>query len=345
MPVSLREVADRAGVARATVSSVLNGRGDKVRISSEAQARIRRAASELGYRPNRLAQGLGKGRTNIIGLMIAGLRNPFFLSLMEAAEERAFRTGFDVLPDSAFQLRASYEAEGKLGGWPMDGILIWVSPSEQLSDFLGTQREELPVVYLGYRRSDATDFVAIDREGGARQLMEHLWERGYRRVAYLAPGAHLPSSDPRFLAYLDFCQRAQQEPERLGSEPTDPMSIITQTWMREMGLNAGLELAARLPENRPDAVVCLNDLVAIGIYNGLRRGGLRVPEDIAVAGFDGIDEGRFLERPLTTVVSPGVALVERAFDVLTARLHEKDKAVLPPQQVTLPSELRLGETT
>lgn len=345
MPVSLREVADRAGVARATVSSVLNGRGDKVRISSEAQARIRLAASELGYRPNRLAQGLGKGKTNIIGLMIAGLRNPFFLSLMEAAEERAFRSGFDVLPDSAFQLRASYEAEGKLGGWPMDGILIWVSPHEQLADFLGMQHSGLPAVYLGYRRSDASDFVAIDREGGARQLMEHLWERGYRRVAYLTPGTHLPSSDPRFLAYLDFCQRAQQEPERIGSEPTDPMSIVTQAWMREMGLNAGLELAARPPQNRPEAVVCLNDLVAIGLYNGLRRGGLSVPEDIAVAGFDGIDEGKFLDRPLTTVVSPSVALVERAFDILMARLDEKDKNVLPPQQVTLPSELRLGDTT
>ena len=345
MPVSLREVADRAGVARATVSSVLNGRGDKVRISSEAQARIRRAASELGYRPNRLAQGLGKGRTNIVGLMIAGLRNPFFLSLMEAAEERAFRTGFDVLPDSAFQLRASYEAEGKLGGWPMDGILIWVSPSEQLSDFLGTRRDGLPTVYLGYRRSDATDFVAIDREGGARQLMEHLWERGYRRVAYLAPGAHLPSSDPRYLAYVDFCQRAQQVPERIGSEPTDPMSIVTQAWMREMGLKAGLELAARPPKDRPDAVVCLNDLVAIGLYSGLRRGGMSVPKNIAVAGFDGIEEGQFLERPLTTVVSSTTDIIEKAFELLVARIEQPDRTILPPQQLTLLTTLRKGETT
>jgi DNA-binding LacI/PurR family transcriptional regulator len=123
------------------------------------------------------------------------------------------------------------------------------------------------------------------------------------------------------------------------------MAIITQAWMREAGLQAGLELASRAPEERPDAVVCLNDLVAIGLYNGLRRGGLRVPEDIAVAGFDGIEEGKFLERPLTTVVSPSASLIESAFDLLMARLETRDLTLLPPQQVTLPSELRLGETT
>jgi DNA-binding LacI/PurR family transcriptional regulator len=345
MPVSLREVAERAGVARATVSSVLNDRGTEVRIAPQTQARIRQIAEELGYRPNRLAQGLGKGRTNIIGLMIAGLRNPFFLSLMEAAEERAFRTGYDVLPDSAFQMRASYAMNGKLSGWPVDGILIWVAPDNQLSDFLGARRADLPVVYLGYRRNDDTDFVAIDREGGARELMQHLRMRGYRRIAYLYPGTNPHPSDPRYAAYAEFCRETGQEEERIGLEAHDQMSIVTQAWMREAGLEAGLQIAARAPGDRPDAVICLNDLVAIGLYHGLRRAGLRVPEDVAVAGFDGIDEGRFLDRPLTSVVSPGVALIESAFDILTRRLDEPDALILPPQQVVLSSTLRIGETT
>jgi DNA-binding LacI/PurR family transcriptional regulator len=345
MPVSLREVAARAGVARGTVSSVLNDRGAEARIAPGTQARIRSIAAEMGYHPNRLAQGLGKGRTNIIGLMIAGLRNPFFLSLLEGAEERAFRAGYDVLPDSAFQLRASYGANGKLSGWPVDGILIWVGPNDKLSDFLGSQMEETPVVYLGYRRNDASDFVGIDREGGARQLMEHLWAQGYRRIAYLCPGSHLSLSDPRYVAYADMCRKAGLEPKRIGFEPRDPLSIVTQAWMREAGLAVGLQIAAQSPEDRPDAVICLNDLVAMGLYHGLRRAGLRVPEDVAVAGFDGIDEGQCLDRPLTTVASPGVALIETAFDMLSHRLNERDTEVLRPQQIILPSELRIGSTT
>lgn len=345
MPVSLREVAERAGVARGTVSSVLNDRGAEFRISPQTQARVRRIAEEMGYRPNRLAQGLGKGRTNIIGLMIAGLRNPFFLNLLEVAEERAFRAGYDVLPDSAFQLRASYAESGKLSGWPVDGILIWVDPDSKLSDFLGTQRSEIPVVYLGYRRSDQSDFVGIDRENGARQLMEHLWERGYRRIAYLCPGEGLHPHDPRYIAYLDLCQRVGRAPEWIHLKPRDPVSIVTQAWMREAGWQVGLQIGNRPPQERPDAVICLNDLVAIGLYHGLRRTGLHVPEDIAVAGFDGIDEGHLLDRPLTTVVSPGVPMIENALDILTRRLNGQVGEEHSPQQVVLPSVLRIGETT
>ena len=92
-------------------------------------------------------------------------------------------------------------------------------------------------------------------------------------------------------------------------------------------------------------MICHNDLVGIGLYHGLRRAGLRVPEDIAAAGFDGIDEGQCLDRPLTTVVSPGVRLVETAFEFLTRRLGEQDAPDPQPQQIVLPSTLRIGGTT
>lgn len=348
MAVSLREVAARAGVARGTVSSVLNNRAAEVRISAETQARIRRAADELGYRPNRLAQGLGRGRTNVVGLMIPGLRNPFFLSLLEIAEERAFQAGYDVLPDTAFQMRASYHTRGKLSGWPVDGILIWVPPTETLSDYLGPWTADVPVVYLGYRREDETDFVAIDREGGVRQVMGHLRERGYRRIAYLYPWTDLQPVDSRYGAYAAVCAETGQEPEKILLEPLDTqdrMSPITQAGLREAGLKTGLSLAARPVGERPDALVCHNDLVATGVFHGLRRGGLSVPEDMAVTGFDGIDEGLYLDKPLTTVVSPGAELIEAAFHALIRRLSMADGTKLSPEQIVLPSVLRVGQTT
>lgn len=348
MPVSLREVAARAGVARGTVSSVLNNRAAEMRISQQTQARIRRIAEEMGYRPNRLAQGLGKGRTNVIGLMIPGLRNPFFQTIMENAEERAFQAGYDVLPDSAFQLRASYNVQGKLSGWPVDGILIWVTPDKKLADYLGAWTSDTPVVYMGYARGDGADFVAIDREIGVREVMAHLWARGYKRVAYLYPWPDLQPIDARYTTYASVCSEAGRNPEQLFLEklqPTDRLSLITQAGLREAGLKTGLLLAKRPAGDRPDAIVCHNDLVAIGLFNGLRREGLRVPEDIAVVGFDGIDEAQYLDKPLTTVVSPSQAVVDSAFDILTYRLAQGSAVRVPPQQVVLPSTLRIGQTS
>jgi len=347
MPVSLMDVAARAGVARGTVSSVLNNRSAQARISPQTQERIRRAAEELGYRPNRLAQGLGKGRTNIIGLMIPGLRNPFFLSLLEAAEERAFRDGYDVLPDSAFQLRASFNIEGKLSGWPVDGVLIWVSPDKALPDFLGPWVQNLPVVYLGYRRTDNADWVAIDRDGGVRQAMEHLREKGYSRIAYLYPWQDLQPIDSRYIVYDQLCREFGIAPIKLALETLSTQtrySLITQAGLREAGLTTGLAIARRPVGDIPDAIVCHNDLVAIGLFNGLRRGGIRVPEDVAIVGFDGIEEGLYLDKPLTSVESPGLELIQTAMDILHESLDSTTSS-RPPRQVMLQSTLRLGSTT
>jgi LacI family transcriptional regulator len=348
MPVSLREVAERAGVARGTVSSVLNNRAREARISPETQERVLRIAKEMGYRPNRLAQGLGKGRTNTIGLMIPGLRNPFFIGIMEIAEDRAFRAGYDVLADTAFQLRASYGRQSKLSGWPVDGMLIWTQPNLGLVDYLGGWTEEIPVVYLGYARADDSDYVAIDRDTGVRQAMDHLRERGYKRIAYVYPWSGLQPADARYAIYADHCLQSGHQPERLDLEPleqTDAMSTITQAGLREAGLKTGLKLAQRDIADRPDAVLCHNDLVAVGLFHGLRRAGLRIPEDIAIVGFDGIDEGLYLEKPLTTVVSPSEDLVEVAIRILTDRLTLPTNAVTEPRQITLPSTLRIGGTT
>ncbi len=348
MPVSLREVADRAGLSRATISRILNDRATETRISEATQRRVREIAEEIGYRPNRLAQSLSKGRTNIISLMIPGLHNPFFLGVLEAAEIAALEAGYDVLPDTAFQMRTLYSMRGKLSGWPVDGILAWMTADQVVSQYTGGASAEVPTVYMGYRRTDGADYVAVDRNIGIRQLMEHLLSTGYRRVAYLYPWQDLQPVDVRYSAYEAICAEFGQVPERLYLETTEEPSrlqSITQAGLREAGLKTGLALAARPKEDRPDAIVCHNDLVAIGLYHGLTRGGVRVPEDTAVAGFDGISEGQFMDKPLTTVVSPGEALVNEALRILKERLEAGPQSIGESRQVVLASVLRVGGTT
>jgi DNA-binding LacI/PurR family transcriptional regulator len=178
--------------------------------------------------------------------------------------------------------------------------------------------------------------------------MDHLWERGYRRISYLYPWTDLQPIDSRYSVYEAICAQRGQPAERLYLEPLETQNrlySVTQAGLREAGLKTGLTLAARPPQERPDALVCHNDLVAIGVFHGLRRGGVRIPKDMAIVGFDGIEEGLYLDKPLTTVVSPGSLLIETAFHILARRLETSNGSALPPQQITLPSVLRAGQTT
>jgi LacI family transcriptional regulator len=240
MPVSLRDVAEKAGVARGTVSYVLNNRGKEARISIDTQERIRRIARELGYQPNRLAQSLGKRHSNIIGVMIPGLRNPFFLDVIETAEACALKAGFDVLPDSAFLMRSAINAQVKLAGWPVDGVLIWTRPEHTISEYLGAWSDGAPVVYLGYERDDGSDYVALDRKGGVRRLMEHLRDRGYRKISYLYPWENLQPEDSRYSVYLEICSEWGLTPDKIQLEP-----IVTENNLKKSDQGRNLRFPTR----------------------------------------------------------------------------------------------------
>jgi DNA-binding LacI/PurR family transcriptional regulator len=346
--ISIREVAAQAGVSRTTVSQVLNNNA-QARITDETRERVRRVAQETGYRPNLLARSLGRRRTDTLGLMISGLRNPFFVSLLEAAEAVALEAGYQVLADTApASALGSYSEHGRLRGWPVDGVLMWGFPHQVASNYLGPQSQDIPVVYLGYTRRDGTCAVAFDLHGGGRQAAEHLVTQGYRRITYLYPyRAGLqepanPSAEPadlRYQAYREVCRDAGLEPRTI--------LMPREEETRAAGLEAGLRLAALAPSERPDAVLCFNDVIAVGVYHGLRRAGLSVPGDMAVIGFDGIEEGRFLDKPLTTVVSPADVLCREAFGLLAPLLRGEQAGEARPaeaRQVLVPTALFRGET-
>jgi LacI family transcriptional regulator len=151
MAVSLKQVAERAGVSGATVSRVLNGK-ELDRIPLETRQRIMRIAQELDYRPNRFARSLRDGRTSTVGLMVSGLSNPFFVEVLEAAERRLIETGYQVVQDVAPSVRGTYEHHGKLQDWPVDGVIMWAHPYQTLATFLGSRAHGVPVVYMGFER-------------------------------------------------------------------------------------------------------------------------------------------------------------------------------------------------
>jgi len=237
---------------------------------------------------------------------------------------------------------------GKLSGWPVDGILAWIASDKQVSDYLDAWTSEMPTVYVGYQRHDDSDYVAVNREIGIRELMKHMVAQGYKRIAYIYPWKDLQPLDVRYMYYETICKEIGREPERIHLELVEPENttrLVTQAGLREAGLKTGITLGERSAHDRPDAVICHNDLVAIGVYHGLIRTGVDVPGQIGVAGFDGIDEGRYLDKALTTVVSPGAAIVEAGMEILTDRLEHGYGEIHEPRQLMIDSSLRVGGTT
>ncbi|MBC8104498.1 MAG: LacI family DNA-binding transcriptional regulator [Cytophagales bacterium] len=335
MSVSIRELAEKAGVSPGTVSHVLNG-NTAARIAPATQDRVRRAAEEMGYRPNRMARSLGRRRTDTIGLLISGLKNPFFVEIMETAERLAMNAGYSVQLDSAPSINGTFGGHSKLSGWPVDGAIMWGIGSENIATYLEQQDSSIPVVYLGAARSGATDWVSFDYFEGGRLAMEHLIGRGRRRIALVSPYAFGEDrhEEPRHAAYMDACRRTGQTPNVLLTDAEET---------RQAGLRIAERIAALPAGERPDALFCHNDMIAIGVYCGLLRGGIRVPEDVAVVGFDGVVDGQFLERPLTTIRTSGEDLCRHAFDILSLRLRGDRET--PPRQIVLPTELTIGGTS
>ncbi len=334
--VSLADVARRAGVSVGTVSHALNGRVS-ARIALETQERVRRVAEEMGYRPNIFARSLLGKQTKTWSLVLGGLVNPFFVGVAKAIQKAAGDAGYRIVLTTT--LYETGEFPDCIGGttWPVDGVLVWGRTEQDLVSSLGAQVKTLPVVHLGYEGHDPVESVGFDLYSGALRAMTHLVRTGYRRVAYLLPedeGSRLASASRR-QAYENVCRAA--------GLPLEYVLVDSGVSSCLAGLHAGMELAARPASARPDAIFCYNDSLAIGVYHGVRRAGLRVPDDIGIVGFDGIEEGQCLDLPLTTVSTPAQPLAEAAVALLLRRLTGDRETY--PERIVIPTTLLAGKTT
>ncbi len=306
MAVRLKDIADRLNVSVQAVSIALNNRPSTARISDELRERIVRTANEMGYRPNRLARGLAQGRSRTLGLLqMTGDYSPF-TRVASGVEDEALAAGFLILVCNTYALperertylRAFAEAR-------VDGIIaVASSHTEMAEEVLAHRPAGTPLVSVN-RRVDQANVISIlikNREA-ARKVTEHLLEQGRRRIAYLdAPEdaglrIHpLQSSVDRREGYRDAMRAAGLEPR---------VVTLTDAWY-ENRVEAARSVASRLLEEPepPDALFGVTDYAAAGALYACLSCGLRVPEDVAVAGFDDAEIGRFAMVPITTVRQP-----------------------------------------
>jgi LacI family transcriptional regulator len=348
--VTLYDVARLAGVSTATVSRVLHGQ-DRVRAAT--RARVRQVIEELGYVPDGAAQSLSRRRKNVIGLVcvehvglaprqsdIESLSLLFYDEVLRGVEAR--------LRDHDLSLLITYLRESTNFDWvtapggpltffpqllslsgKVDGLLIGegIVPTPVLARLA----ERLPVVVIAGDPDEQTaDVVTADNRAGAAAIVTHLVaDHGKRRLFHVDGPRSAPDAKERRLALADVLH-AHPEAQLVGS--------YDGVFSLQSGEYAAEALLARSGTALPDAVVCANDQMAIGVLQALTRAGVRVPEDVAVTGFDDIFVGGLIEPTLTTVHQPMRLLGEEACARLLERIATPG---LPPKVQLLPTELVL----
>jgi LacI family transcriptional regulator len=336
--VTLYDVARVAGVSTATVSRVVHGQ-DKVRDST--RARVLEVIDELGYVPDGAAQSLSRRQKNVIGLVCVERQSPrkqydiesmsllFYDEILRGVESRIRHHKWSLLityleeagdPDLPRLLSLSGQVDGLLIG---EGIV----PSE----YLARLSKRLPVVVIaGSPDEKAADVVTADNRAGSAALVRHLIEdHGRRRLYHVDGPITAPDARERRLALT----------ELLAANPQCQLVGSSQGFFSvASGEEAGEKLLALRREAMPDAVICANDQMAIGVLQAFAKAGVRVPEQVAVVGFDDIFPGSLYDPPLTTVHQPMRLLGERACTRLLDRISRRG---LRPKVELLPTELVL----
>ena len=315
MAVTMNDVARAAGVSLKTVSNVLN---DYEFIRPATKQRVQDAIAELGYEANLTARSLRSGKTSMLGLVLSDLSAPYYAELASKLMKAASRHGYRVLVE-----QSDAEASAELGALQgtfrqlTDGLLF--TPLAIDADQIAARSGSKPVVMLGEHIMDPRfDLVTMKNEEAAAALTAHLLAAGRRRIAVI--GAHPDESAGSAGLRLNGYRNALED----AGIAFDAGLVTPAEWRRDAGaaavaglLDAGVEF---------DAVFGLNDVLALGAMHELLIRGLKVPSDVAVAGFDDIDEARFASPSLTTV-SPGMdEIAERSIGLLLDRVAGRETA-------------------
>ena len=281
------DVAERAGVSISTVSRVVRGRGE---VSETTRRRVQEVIDEIGYRPSSIARALVSGESKVVALLVSDLSNPFYPQLAKAIEQEASAAGYSVVicntDDDDISARRYVERLLQQG---LDGI-IYASGCGNEEELLSLIGEPRRMVFANRRPSvESCSYVVSDNAAGSRALTRHLLEMGHRRIGFVGGPAFATNARERLEGFHD----------ALREYPDATALVAAGAFSKDTGLQA---VGGWLDEGFPiTAVIGVNDTVALGALEAVLDRGLRVPEDVAVAGFDNVDLASSALLRLTTV--------------------------------------------
>lgn len=301
--VKLMDVARHAGVSAGTVSRVLSGEPS---VSPALVEAVEKSIAELGYRPNKLARGLRRQRTQTLGFVVPDITNPFFAELALSVEVAAAEQGYNLfLGNSRNSSETEWEYLQNLLDHQADGLIV--VPAEETRGLPLTLRTT-PVVVLDREIPDRhVDFVGVDHQAGAREIVQYLAGLGHRVIACIAAPEGLGVGDQRYAGYAEVAAPLLKE---AGLRPE--AYVARGPFSFEAGVEVARSLLSLDPP--PTAIFASNDQQAIGAIRHCQSAGLTVPDDVSVAGFDDI--------PLAALVTPRLTTVRQPIDLIGARAVE-----------------------
>lgn len=324
MSVTVKEVAQAAGVSQATAARALGGYGY---VSPRARRVIEEAAQVLGYRPHAVAQALASNVTHTVGLVVSDIENPFFAAVARGLSDVLEAEGYTILlANSDEDLEREERLVETFRARRVDGLVVAPSVASSLPHLADLVQARVPLVLFDRPvRGLKVDVVMVDNKRGAQTAVEHLVTLGHRRIGIVSDQPEIASSAERIAGY-----RSALEATGL---PLDERLIAITGSSQADGYRAARALLDS--RRRPTGVFTANNMMSVGTLLALRDLGLRVPRDLALVGFDDLEWTTLIEPPLTVVRQPVSEIGRRAGERLLARMRGDES---PPRRIRLQTE-------
>lgn len=329
---TIYDVAKEAGVSIATVSNAINGKG---KISKQRREQIFRIMERLQYQPSVIASALTGKKTFTLGLLIPDISNPFFAEIARAIEDQAHQQGYSVIICSTDNNDERVERYiTLLEQKSVDGIIIGTGIGN-MDIITQLQSRSTPIAMIAREASSvAVDTVVADDFVGGMMAAQHLAQLGHRRLAVLSENLKVSSSRERIRGFKQGLADAG-----LAFEESD---VVICEYKIDEGKRGASELLRRGGEERPTAIFCCNDQLAIGALQAAKESGVRVPEELSIVGFDNTILATVTDPPLTTVAQPMEQMGKLAFNLVIESLNNKDSV---KQRIVLRPELVVRRST
>ncbi len=311
MKVNITDIARQAGVSIATVSRALNGHG---LVKEETRQRILRIARELNYTPNPIARGLSTQKTETLGIILPELVDEFFMDLVHGIDEEAYRQGYYILLSSSHSQRNIVETPLEfMTSGRVDGVILMAPKMQhELIDLVAKSKR--PIVLLNCAANiEGIASFNIDNFGGAFAVTSHLIDHGYQKIAFITGPEGNCDAEERLKGF-----RMALEQNGIAIEES---YIIPGDFTIKSGYYGFNRLFTQ--RYKPEAVFAANDMMALGIYQAAKTRGLKIPEDIAVVGFDNIRLSHYIQPRLTTIHVPIQELGSRAVHYLIRMIRQE----------------------
>lgn len=341
-PATLSDIAATVGVAPMTVSRVVNRTGY---VSERTREKVLQAIKELNYRRNGSARNLKRQCTETVGLVLGDISNPYSTELANAVRETLSTRGFSLfICISEHSAKEDIAAIGALVNHSVDGLIVATRSNKGGDEYLREIVESsVPVVVIGRDfKHDDVDFVSTDNLNGGFEATRHLIDLGHRRIGFIGATLSGGSSLKRLQGYLKALEQYKiPVDERLITGPKEAISEVPGYSTERIGYE-GMKRLLSLP-NRPTAIFARNDFTAIGAMTAIKEAGLRIPEDIAIVGFDDIPLSVHTSPSLTTVRQPMRLQGQLAAEMLLERIGSDELG--PRREHILNCELIIRNST